>query len=245
METLVAEQPIKLDLQNIPTHIALIPDGNRRWAKNKGVSPMIGHWHGAEALIKIIESASSLGVQFLTVYAFSTENWSRSLEEVDSLMSLLQAYLVGQKNRMVKEGVRLGTIGDISRLPQRVQKALEEVKDATCEGKKIDLILAINYGARDDIRRATSAIVDDCLRGKIRKDDITEKLISNYLDTAPWPDPQLLIRTSGEMRLSNFLLWQVSYGELYSTNVLWPDFGEDELIKAIESYQKRERRIGC
>jgi undecaprenyl diphosphate synthase len=246
MKTLPIEQDeLKIDLHRTPRHVAIIMDGNRRWAKNKGLPAMVGHWHGAEALSKIVENAASLGVKVLTVYAFSTENWNRSNDEVDSLMNLFRMYLAGNKERMIREGVRLATIGDIRKLPQAVKQTLDDVKQATAENNRIDLVIAVNYGARDDIRRATASIVDDCLRGRVNKEDITEALISRYLDTAPWGDPELLIRTSGEKRLSNFLLWEISYAEVYISNVLWPDFNEQELIRAIADYQKRERRTGC
>lgn len=238
------DQP-KLDMDRIPKHIAIIMDGNRRWAKNQGLPSMVGHWHGAEALSKIVETAAAMGVKVLTVYAFSTENWKRSPEEVDSIMKLFRMYLIGQKERMIREGVRLGTIGDTRRFPENVKETLDEVKKATAGGDKIDLVLAVNYGARDDIRRALVSIVEDCGLGRLQKEDITEALISRYLDTAPWGDPELLIRTSGENRLSNFLLWQISYAEVYITDVLWPDFNELELMKAVATYQKRVRREGC
>jgi len=246
METLPAEQEeLKLDPQRIPNHIAIIMDGNRRWAKRKGVPAMVGHWNGAEALSRIVENAASLGVKVLTVFAFSTENWKRPDEEVDSLMRLFQMYLSGNKDRMVREGVRLATIGDLRRLSADVKQTLADVKKVTAGGDRIDLVLAINYGARDNIRRATASIVEDCISGRINKEDISEALISRYLDTAPWKDPQLLIRTSGEQRVSNFLLWEISYAEVYITETLWPAFNEQELIKAIAEYQKRERRVGC
>lgn len=246
MRTLpIEEETLSIDPNKIPKHIAIIMDGNRRWAKNRGMLPVVGHWHGAEALSKIVEDASSLGVKTLTVYAFSTENWNRSSEEVDSLMNLFKMYLTGQKERMVQEGVRLGTIGDLSRLSKNVRETLDEVREATSQGNKIDLVIAVNYGARDDIRRATKTIVQKCMEGKIQQEEITEKLIKQYLDTAPWGDPDLLIRTSGESRISNFLLWEISYAEVYITDVLWPDFNQHELLKAIAAFQKRERRIGC
>ncbi len=246
METeLALIDPPKLDMERIPKHIAIIMDGNRRWAKNQGLPAMVGHWHGAEALSQIVESAASLGVKVLTVYAFSTENWNRTQEEVDSIMKLFRMYLIGQKDRMVREGVRLGTIGDTRRFPQSVKETLNDVKKATAGGDKIDLVLAVNYGARDDIRRALVSIVEDCQMGRLQKEDITEALIGRYLDTAPWGDPELLIRTSGESRLSNFLLWQISYAEVYITDVLWPDFNELELMKAVAAFQKRMRRVGC
>jgi undecaprenyl diphosphate synthase len=246
MKTLPAQQEkANLDPQKIPRHIAIIMDGNRRWAQNKGVPSIVGHWNGAEALSKIVEYAASLGVKVLTVYAFSTENWKRTNDEVDSLMHLFKMYLTGQKDRMVREGVRLATIGDLRRMPPDVKKTLDDAKRATAGGDSIDLVLAVNYGARDDIRRATIGIVEDCMVGRVNKEDISEALIARYLDTAPWGDPELLIRTSGEKRLSNFLLWEISYAEVYVTEVLWPDFNEEELIRAIAEYQKREKRAGC
>jgi undecaprenyl diphosphate synthase len=246
MKILEAERDeFKLDFQRIPRHVAIIMDGNRRWAKNKGLPAMVGHWHGAEALTRIIENAASLGIKVLTVYAFSTENWNRTNEEVDSLMNLFRLYLTGQKDRMVREGVRLATIGDVRRLTPEVKQVLDDVKKATAQNSRIELVLALNYGARDDIRRATISIVEDCLMGRVNKEDISEALISRYLDTAPWGDPELLIRTSGEKRLSNFLLWEISYAEVYISDVLWPDFNELELTRAIAEFQKRERRTGC
>jgi len=238
-------EPSDLETQKVPRHIAIIMDGNRRWAKKRRLPSAVGHWHGAETLSKIVEAAASMGVKVLTVYAFSTENWSRTFAEVDSLMELLRIYLMRQKNRMIKEGVRLGVIGDLDRLPKAVKEIVDDVREATAFGNRIELVLALNYGARDDIRRAVVEVVDDCLKGKIRKEEITETLISNYLDTAKWEDPELLIRTSGESRLSNFLLWQISYTEVYITEVLWPDFNEDHLSRAIGEFQKRMRRIGC
>ncbi len=246
METLPVEQEeLKLDPHRIPNHVAIIMDGNRRWAKRKGVPAVVGHWNGAEALSKTVENAASLGVKVMTVYAFSTENWNRPNDEVDSLMRLFQMYLNGNKDRMIREGVRLATIGDIRRLSPEVKQTLADVKKATAGGDRIDLVLAVNYGARDNIRRATTSIIEDCLSGRVNKEDISEALISRYLDTAPWGDPQLVIRTSGEHRLSNFLLWEISYAEVYITETLWPDFNEKELIKAVAEYQKRERRAGC
>lgn len=246
MKTLPIEQElVKLDFQRIPRHVAIIMDGNRRWAKKRGLPTMVGHWHGAEALSNLVESAASLGVKVMTVYSFSTENWNRAMDEVDSLMHLFRMYLLAQKERMIREGVRLSTIGDIRKFPPDLKEILDDVKQSTACGNRIDLVLAMNYGARDNIRRATQAIVEDCSVGRINKEDISEALISRYLDTAPWGDPELLIRTSGERRLSNFLLWEISYAEVYITDVLWPDFNEQELMKALAEFQKRERRVGC
>ena len=237
--------PEEIGLKRIPKHVAIIMDGNRRWAKKHGVSTTIGHWKGAEALMDIVDAASNLGIDVLTVYAFSTENWNRTEEEVEGVMQLFKMYLSGQCERMVREGVRLDAIGDLKRLPSDVLKILEETRAATAHGTKIDLVLAINYGARDDIRRAVSSLVGDCLEGLLSKEDISEKVLAGYLDTAKWQDPELLIRTSGESRLSNFLLWQISYSEIYISEVLWPDFNESHLLQALLDYQRRERRSGC
>lgn len=237
------EYPL-LNSSHFPTHIAIIMDGNRRWAKRRGLPAVAGHWRGAEILTRIVRAAADLGVKVLTVYSFSTENWSRSQEEIDALMHLIKSYLKRQLPFMLKEGVRLDTIGDISRLPPTVQEVLQATKEATKQGNKIDLVLALNYGGRDEIRRATLAVLEDLQKGKIDKNDFSETLFSQYLDTAKWGDPQLLIRTSGEKRLSNFLLWQISYSEVYLTDVLWPDFSKKELMRAILEYQSRELRLG-
>ncbi len=245
MYQLLAEnKKLELDMARIPKHVAIIMDGNRRWAKNRGLSPMVGHWKGAEVLRQISESAANLGVKVLTVYAFSTENWARSEEEVESLMKLFEMYLRSQKDHMVASGVKLDVIGDIDRLPLSVRETAHEVKEATAGGTRIELVLALNYGARDDIKRAVVSIVEDIEKGLIAKEAVSEKLIASYLDTAKWADPELLIRTSGERRLSNFLLWQISYAEVHYTDVLWPDFDEGALVDAILEFQKRDRRTG-
>jgi undecaprenyl diphosphate synthase len=228
----------------VPRHVAIIMDGNRRWAKKKGLPTLMGHWHGAEVLTKIVRAANACGVKVLTVYTFSTENWSRSQEEVDMLMDLLRTYLIEQREEMLQEGVKLDAIGDFGKLPASAREIIEETKILTAHCERIELVLAVNYGGRDDIRRAALAIVDDCLNGKLKKEDLSEQVFGSYLDTAPWGDPDLLIRTSGELRLSNFLLWQISYAEVYITEVLWPDFDEKEFSKAISEYKRRERRLG-
>jgi undecaprenyl diphosphate synthase len=235
---------IELDLARIPKHVAIIMDGNRRWAKNQGLSPMVGHWKGAEVLRLISESAANIGIKVLTVYAFSTENWSRGAEEVHSLMKLFEMYLRSQKDHMVASGVKLDVIGDIDRLPLSVKETVRDVKAATANGSRIELVLALNYGARDDIKRAVVSILEDVEKGVLSKKDVSEKLIASYLDTAKWEDPELLIRTSGEKRLSNFLLWQISYAEVHYVDVLWPDFNEEALLDAILEFQKRDRRTG-
>ncbi len=234
----------KLDPARIPRHVAIMMDGNRRWAKRQNLPPIAGHWKGAETISSLVTDAAEIGVRVLTVYSFSTENWNRSPDEIEGLMNLLKVYLQKEKPRMIKEGVRLNTIGDTSRFPKDVKEILEETKRETSTGKKIDLVLALNYGARDEIRRATLSIVDDVLNGKLEKSAISEESISRYLDTANWKDPELVIRTSGETRLSNFLLWQLSYAEIYITATLWPDFSKHDFLEALIDYQNRQRRHG-
>ncbi|MBS0621175.1 MAG: isoprenyl transferase [Verrucomicrobia bacterium] len=240
-----SEELALLDRNRMPRHVAIIMDGNRRWARERGLLPLFGHWKGAETLKHIVRAASELGIQVLTVYAFSTENWMRPKEEVDELMEVMRYYLIDLREQMLADGVRLQTIGDIQRFPRAVLDELEKTKSLTADCKKIDLVLAMNYGGRDDIRRAFVALVEDVEKGRLKKEEITEQRIGRYLDSAPWPDPEILIRPSGERRLSNFLLWQLSYSEFYHTDVLWPDFDEMELLKAMLDYQQRERRFGA
>lgn len=228
----------------VPYHVAIIMDGNRRWAARRGLPAAVGHWRGAENLSGVVRSAAGLGIQVLTVYAFSTENWARPREEVSALLYLFKSYLNKQCAAMIADGVRLETIGDLSKLPRDVQTVLQETKEATAGGTRIELVLALNYGGRDDIRRAIGKIVQDCGAGRLNLEQLSEQRISQYLDTAKWPDPALLIRTSGELRQSNFLLWQSSYTELVYTETLWPDFGEQELAAAIREYQNRRKRFG-
>lgn len=230
--------------EKIPRHISIIMDGNRRWATQQGLLPIMGHWKGADTLTRIVRAASELGIKILTVYAFSKENWQRPKEEVDALMHIYKTYLDSEREPMVREGVRLSTIGDLSALPESVIEALEISQSVTADCRTIDLVMAFNYGGRDDIRRAFISIMEDCEKGKLSKHQITEDMIASYLDTAHYPDPDILIRTSGEKRQSNFLLWQLSYSEFYHTDVLWPDFDERELLKAVCEYQKRNRRFG-
>lgn len=229
-----------LDSQKIPKHIAIIMDGNRRWASQQGLPPMMGHWEGAEVLTDVVKGASELGVKTLTVYAFSTENWLRPDHEIEALMNIFELYLIRKKELMVRDGIRLDAIGDLSRIPERVQKAFYETKKATEHCEKINLVLGLNYGGRDEIKRAVAKILEE----KISPEKLTEEMISSHLDTSRWGDPDLLIRTSGELRISNFLLWQISYSEIYVTDVLWPDFSPQKLFEAILVYQKRRRRLG-
>ena len=238
------EDPLVLDKNMLPSHVAIIMDGNRRWAKKNGLPAMMGHWQGAKTMIDIVTAAIKWNIKVLTVYAFSTENWQRSQQELDSLMYLCKIYLRRFCFKMIKEQVRLRTIGDLTKIPKDVYQAIRDVEQATESCNRIDLVLAINYGGRDDIKRALVNIVEDVQNGRLSKSEISEQLIAQYLDTSYWPDPDLLIRTSGEKRQSNFLLWQLSYSEFYHTEVLWPDFSEKELIKALYQFQQRQRRFG-
>lgn len=241
------EQKIHSDadrLLPVPKHIAIIMDGNRRWATQQGLPPMAGHWKGAETLSKIVRAAGELGVEVLTVFAFSTENWKRPPLEVSALMRLFKAHLIKQLDVMLEGGVRLNIIGDISRFPHDVRKTLDETIAKTASGEKMDLVIALNYGGRDEIKRAVEQIVGDCLEGKVSKENLSEELIASYLYTGRRRDPDLLIRPGGEFRISNFLLWQISYTEIVVTDVLWPDFSQRDLLNAIHNYQQREFRIG-
>jgi undecaprenyl diphosphate synthase len=238
------EELSQIDPNRIPHHIAIIMDGNRRWAKREKRIPFSGHLYGAETLLTIVKEASLLGVKVLTVFAFSTENNSRSTEEIDALMDLFEKYLLEKRALMQKEGIRLDAIGDIDSLPKRVKDAFYETKRATSHGKKIDLVLALNYGARDEIKRAVEKMLCEDRKNPFPKERITEELFASYLDTAKWKDPDLMIRTSGEIRLSNFLLYQLSYAEVYVTDVLWPDFSKKHLYEAVYEFQKREQRRG-
>lgn len=228
---------------NIPNHVAIILDGNGRWAKSKGMPRNYGHAQGSKNVEVICEEAYKMGVNYLTVYAFSTENWSRPKEEVDALMKLLRNYMktclkTAKKNRMC---VRV--IGDKSGLAQDILEDIERLEEATKDNDGLHFQVALNYGSRDEIVRATNKILDDIEKG-IVSGPVTQEMISEYLDTKGIPDPDLLIRTSGEQRLSNFLLWQLAYSEFYFADVHWPDFSKEELIKAIESYNMRDRRYG-
>lgn len=231
-------------LKKVPHHVAIIMDGNRRWAEKNDVPVSLGHLKGAEILLDIVDVAISFGIKVLTAYAFSTENWNRSDAEIRVLMDLLAAYLEEKQDAMVAAGVKLESIGDLTPFPEKVKKVLIAAKKKTQHCDKISLVLALNYGGRDDLRRAVVDIASAYKKGQIRKEDITEDLITSHLDTAPFGDPELLIRTSGEKRLSNFLLWQISYTEVYLTETLWPDFSEKDFFDALLSYEQRKRRLG-
>ena len=233
-----------LDPRRIPYHLAFIPDGNRRWAKTQQAPTTRGHREGADILMDITRACLELGVKVVTFFVFSTENWSRPDEEVQALMWLFDTYLLMQQPTMIESSIRLQTIGDLSRLPPSLIETIESTKAITKDCNKIDLVLAMNYGGRDEICRAVQALLDDYTHKRIKREDINEITIRNYLDTAQWKDPDLLIRTSGEMRLSNFLLWQTSYTEVFVSDVLWPDFTPQHLLDAVQNFQKRERRWG-
>mgnify|MGYP004542672319 CR=1 FL=1 len=229
---------------NVPNHIAIILDGNGRWAKSKGMPRNYGHTVGAKNVEVICEDAYNLGVKYLTLYAFSTENWNRSKNEVDALMKLLKNYLKTCLKRANSNNMRVRVLGDISRLEEDFQKKIIELEEATKDNTGLNLQIALNYGSRDEILRAFKKMMADHDAQKLQAEDITEETFSGYLDTRGIPDPDLLIRTSGEQRLSNYLLWQLAYSEFYFTPVPWPEFSKEELIKAIEVYQNRDRRYG-
>lgn len=228
----------------IPKSIAIILDGNGRWAEKRNLPRAMGHKAGCETLEKTVEDCVRLGVECLTVYAFSTENWKRSALEVGALMKLLRFYMVKLIDVANKNNVKAVMIGDESRFEPDIRKGIKKLIEATKNNTGMVFAFAINYGGRDEIKRAVENIADDVESGKISKCDISEELISSYLDTKDLPDPDLLIRTSGELRVSNFLLWQIAYSEFYITDTLWPDFDKEELLNAIESYSHRQRRFG-
>jgi undecaprenyl diphosphate synthase len=234
----------KIDHSNLPKHIAVIMDGNGRWAKKKGGIRIFGHQNAIEAVRDTVEAAAELGVSFLTLYAFSTENWSRPKQEVSALMQLLVSTIRKETATLNKNNVRLLTIGDTESLPKSCRDELNEAIELTKTNSRLTLILALSYSGRWDITQAMLQIARLVQVGKLAPADINEKVISSYLSTAGIPDPELLIRTSGEQRISNFLLWQLAYSELYITDLLWPDFRRKHLYEAILSFQSRERRFG-
>ncbi|MEW5846722.1 MAG: isoprenyl transferase [Bacteroidota bacterium] len=234
----------QIDRNRVPEHVAIIMDGNGRWAKQRGNQRIFGHKNGVKAVKAATEAAGEIGVKYLTLYAFSTENWNRPKSEVDALMGLLVDTINSEMETLLKNGIRVLTIGDRSMLPPDVQRKLNDVIVRTASCTTITTVLALNYGSRLEITEAVKKIAIDAQQGKLSAEQITPETISDYLYTANIPDPALLIRTSGELRLSNFLLWQLAYTELYFTPVLWPDFTKDDFFKAIIDYQKRERRFG-
>ncbi|MDD5939461.1 MAG: isoprenyl transferase [Lachnospiraceae bacterium] len=230
--------------RKIPAHVAIIMDGNGRWAKKRGLPRTMGHAQGAKVVEQILEDADHMGIKYLTVYAFSTENWSRPGSEVKALMNLLRTYMKTSLAKCAKNNVRIRVIGDKTRLDEDLQASIANLEENTKNNTGIGFQIAINYGARDEMRRAVQKIAAEVKEGKMDARDITEQTISDHLDTAGIPDPDLLIRTCGEERLSNFLMWQLSYSELYFTDKAWPDFDKAELEKAVDAYNHRERRFG-
>ena len=229
---------------NIPQHVAIILDGNGRWAKKRGMPRNYGHAQGSKNVERICEDAYKMGIKYLTVYAFSTENWARPKDEVDALMKLLRNYMktclkTAEKNRM-----KVRVIGELGKLDDDIRSRIFELQEASKDNDGLNFTIAINYGSRDELARAARKIAEDVKNQKIRTEDIDQELFGSYLDTAGIPDPDLLIRTSGEQRLSNFLLWQLAYTEFYFTDTAWPDFTKEELMQAIEKYNRRDRRYG-
>ncbi|WP_026525031.1 isoprenyl transferase [Butyrivibrio sp. MB2005] len=232
------------EMSKIPEHVAIILDGNGRWAKAKGMPRNYGHMQGAKAVEDILVVARDMGIKYLTVYAFSTENWNRPETEVAALMKILRQYLKTSIKKSMKNNVRCQVIGERSRLSEDIREAIEELETATAGNTGLTFTIAINYGSRDEIVRAVRTIAADCKDGKLSPEDITEEMISQKLDTGNIPDPDLLIRTCGEQRLSNFLLWQCAYTEFYYTDIAWPDFDKEELQKAVDAYAGRNRKFG-
>lgn len=228
----------------IPRHVAIIPDGNRRWAKKQGLLSTFGHEKGVDVVDQLVQAAIELEIKMITIYTFSTENWERPKVEVNFLMNLLERFLTATESRMVAHGVRLQSLGDLGPLPARITEQLQKTVERTGRGDKLQLNLALNYGGRDEIRRAVQKIAKDCREGYLQDSMIKEETIAAYLDTSPLGDPELVIRTGGEIRISNFLLWQISYAELYFTDVLWPDFTPKHLLSAVSEYQSRTKRRG-
>ena len=228
----------------IPQHVAIILDGNGRWAKKKGMPRTYGHIKGCDNLEKICGVAKDLGVKYLTVYAFSTENWKRSKEEVDGLMKLFRNYMKKCLKISAENKMRVRVIGDPTAFDEDLQQKIKELEEYSRQFDELHFQIALNYGSRDEIRRAVTALAEDVKRGELEPEGITEDTISGYLDTRGLPDPDLLIRTSGEERLSNFLMWQLAYTEFYFTDVEWPDFDKENFVKAIEKYNQRDRRYG-
>ena len=234
----------KIDKNRLPRHVAIIMDGNGRWAKAKGKDRSFGHQEGVVSVRKIMDAVTQLGLKYLTLYTFSTENWNRPEDEVQALMSLLVSALHRETPDMMKKNVRLTAIGDLSRLREDAYNTLQECIDTTSANTGTTLVLALSYSSRWEITRAARQLAQEVLEQKINPNDITEAMVSDHLTTKNIPDPDLLIRTGGEKRISNFLLWQLSYAEFFFTDVFWPDFREEELYEAILYYQQRERRFG-
>ncbi len=234
-----------MEKTNIPNHIAIIMDGNRRWARERKIDYRLGHKEGAKTLEKIVRYSKKVGIKYITVYAFSTENWKRSEEEVGALMLLLKTYLDDYSKRADSENIKVKVLGDISALSEGLQKSIKKCEERTKDNDGILFCIGINYGGRDEIVHAIKNIAEDVKNNKLDVDDISEKLIDDYLYTAGIPDPDLVIRTSGELRISNFLPWQIVYSEFLFLDKYWPDFSEEDIDLAIEEYQRRNRKFGA
>jgi undecaprenyl diphosphate synthase len=235
---------MKLDPKKLPRHVAIIMDGNGRWAKRHHLARVIGHRKGADSVREIVRACREFGIEVLTLFAFSTENWLRPKREVTALMRLLGDYIDSELQEMIEKGIRLKVIGKPEDLPQRVRSKLEKAKERTKDNSNLILNLALSYGGRSEILRAFQRLLGRLRKGELQDEDLSEEVISCCMDTSGLPDPDLLIRTSGECRVSNFLLWQVAYAEIYFSETLWPDFGKEELLQALLDYEKRERRFG-
>lgn len=233
-----------MESMRVPEHVAIILDGNGRWAKKRFLPRNMGHAQGSKTVERIIEDAYDMGIKYLTVYAFSTENWKRPKDEVDALMKLLRDYLKTCIKRANKNNMRVRVIGDVTGLTDDLREKIAQLEEASKDNTGINFTIALNYGSRDEMIRAMRTMADDLLSGTLKKEGITEEVFAGYLDTKGIPEPDLMIRTSGEQRLSNFMLWQLAYTEFYFTDVLWPDFNKKELKKAVEYYNGRERRFG-
>ena len=233
-----------IDITKLPSHIAIIMDGNGRWARKHTLGRVSGHKKGAEAVRVTVKTCRELGIRYLTLYAFSSENWRRPRKEIEALMGLLKDYIRTEMEDMLENNIRLVIIGEVEDLDRNIQGLLHDAVAKTAHNDGLNLNIALSYGGRDEIVAAVKRMIADFRAGIFTPDEITREMFAGYLDTAGMPDPDLLIRTSGEFRISNFLLWQMAYTEFYFTDVLWPDFGKDELLKAIAEYQQRERRFG-
>jgi len=234
----------RLDKNKLPTHLAIIMDGNGRWAQKRLLNRVLGHRKGIDAVRRVVRLCRNIGIPYLTLYAFSNENWNRPSREVSALMKLLESYLFKELPEMMENSIKLAAIGRLDLLPSSAKKTLDRCVKETENNKGMVLNLALSYGGRTEIIDAVRKVADDLKEGRVKAEEITEEGFSGYLYTAGMPDPDFLIRTSGEMRVSNFLLWQIAYAEIYVTDTLWPDFGEDDLINALLDFQKRERRFG-
>lgn len=239
------KKQMDVNYQTLPKHIAIIMDGNGRWAKKRALPRVAGHRAGVEALREAIETSSQIGIEILTLYAFSTENWKRPKKEVDALMNLLVEYLSKEINELHRNNIKISTIGNIYGLPDAPKNAVLKALSLTKNNTGLIVNIALNYGGRDELIHAIKNMISDTQKGLIQLEDIDENKIENYLYTSNLPDPDLLIRPSGELRISNFLLWQLAYTEFWFTDILWPDFKKEDLIEAIKSYQSRERRYGA